>query len=306
MEAAIKLAVYVQKKHQIVAFKGGFHGRTLGALSITTSKQKYRDGYDPLLYPVEFLDFPHTLHSKKSLGQMIDDINTTPVLNKNVAAVIIEPILGEGGYYIAPPEYLQALQDRCQSLGILLIIDEVQTGIARTGSWFYFQQLGLTPDIITLAKGLGSGMPIGACMAKKEIMDQWRPGAHGGTYGGNPVSCAAALATLSVLENYLESVKTLGRWALAMLQDAIGSHPVVGEIRGVGLMIGIEFVNDKNQPNPDAMKRVIDYCLDHHVIVISCGIYDNVIRIIPPLIIDKSLLNQGLSVVIDGVRACDH
>jgi len=308
IETAVKLATYVQNKHQIVAFKGGFHGRTLGALSLTTSKLKYRKGYEPLLYPVKYLDYPNTYHSELSVDDMVQNIMTTTILNKEVAAVIIEPILGEGGYYIAPSEVLLALKTRCEALGIFLIFDEIQSGIGRTGDWFAFQQYHLVPDIITTAKGLGSGMPIAACIAKKEIMDQWPAGAHGGTYGGNPVSCAAALATLNVIQPYLSTVQSLGKYGLKFLIDEIGDHPCIGEIRGVGLMIGIEFVMNKNtkKPNSNFMKRVIEYCLEHHLIVISCGIYDNVIRLIPPLVIDQKTFLKGLGIFVDGVNVSDY
>ena len=308
IETAIKLATYVQNKYRIVAFKGGFHGRTLGALSLTTSKTKYRAGYEPFLYPVSFLDYPNLYHTDLSIDDMVDTIIKTPHLNDQVAAVIIEPILGEGGYYMAPPEVLLALQKRCQELNIYLIFDEIQSGIGRTGAWFSFQHYDLSPDIITTAKGLGSGMPIAACIAKKEIMDQWTAGAHGGTYGGNPVACAAALATLSVIETQLTQIHLLGEYALSFLNEQLGTHPYVGDIRGLGLMIGIEFVTDKKTktPYPDFMKKVMSYCLERQLIIISCGIYDNVIRIIPPLVIDKRTLLSGLRIFVEGVHSGDH
>ena len=310
IETAIKLAMYVQKKndpkkHKIVAFKGGFHGRTVGALSLTTSKLNYREGYESLLYPVDFLDYPNTYRGSQTIDNMVTMINTTPLLNQNVAAVIIEPILGEGGYYIAPTPVLQALETRCQALGIYLIVDEIQTGIGRTGTWFYHQQCGISPDIITLAKGMGSGLPLATCMAKKEIMDNWPPGAHGGTYGGNPVTCAAGLATLSVIEPHLSDIAPLGTQAIQYLQKTIGNHPYIGDIRGKGLMIGIEFVQNKTTkvPHPTFMKQVMKICLEHHLIIISCGIHDNVIRLIPPLIIDQETLMKGLTIFTEVLQS---
>ncbi len=315
METAIKLAKYTTKKHKLIAFRGGFHGRTLGALSVTTSKEKYRSGYEPLLEGVEFFPYPYCYRCPFGKDRATcDDYCATELeayidkLDNEVAAMIIEPVLGEGGYTFAPLKLMQTLVQKCREKGILVIFDEIQSGIGKTGTWFAFQQLGIIPDIVTIAKGIGSGLPLGACVASPELMNQWTKGAHGGTYGGNPVTCAAGLASLSVLEKALPNVSKLGDLALQFLQDNLQDNPYVGDIRGLGLMIGIELVKDKTlkTPAPDFVQAVMKTCLEHYMIVISCGIEDNVIRLIPPLIIDDQLLIQGLTILVAAINKLEH
>jgi 4-aminobutyrate aminotransferase len=303
VEACIKLAKYVTKKQKIIAFKGGFHGRTLGALSLTTSKEKYRHGYEPLLEGIEFFPYPYCYRCpfgadasncgtacKEALIRYFDGIKD------DVAAVIIEPVLGEGGYTTAPTEFLTELAAICKRKNILLIFDEIQSGIGKTGSWFAYQNVGVVPDIVAVAKGLASGMPLGACVAKASLMDAWTKGAHGGTYGGNPVTCAAGEATLEIVAEVLPSVAEKGQQALDFLKANLENHPFVGDIRGNGLMIGIEYVKDKTtkEPHSDFISKIINGCLEKELIVISCGIEDNVIRLVPPLIIDTPTLMEGL------------
>lgn len=303
-EAAMKLARYVTKRPNIVAFKGGFHGRTLGALSLTTSKMKYRDGYEPLLQNIDFFDFPYTYRCpwgesspEASTQAAISALKSSPLFNENVAAVIIEPALGEAGYVPAPSAFLEALRDICNQHGILLIFDEVQTGLARTGKWFAFQHTSIEPDIITLAKGIASGMPLGACFAKKEIMDKWLPGAHGGTFGSNPVSCAAANATLDVLKDHIQDVEPISKAAFELLNSQLADNPYVGDIRGYGYFIGIEWVKDKTtkEPYPERIAPLLQAARDAGIIVISCGLHDNVIRLIPPITMDKDTLLSTLT-----------
>ncbi len=312
-EAAIKLAKYVSKRKKIVAFQGGFHGRTLGALSLTTSKMKYREGYEPLLEGIDFFPFPYTYRcpwgkdtEKDSIQASIEALESSPLFNAEVAAVIIEPALGEAGYVPAPKAFLQALRKICDHHDILLIVDEVQTGVGRTGTWFAFEHSDIQPDIITLAKGLGSGMPIGACVAKTALMDQWLPGAHGGTFGANPVTCAAGLATIKVIESLIDDIPDKGQYAFDYLNNRLDKHPHVGEIRGYGLFIGIELVKNKNtkEPYPELIRPVLDACRDAGVIVISCGLHDNVIRLMPPLTIDKDTLTVGLQSLCESLN--DH
>ncbi len=308
IETAIKLAKYVTKKSKLIAFRGGFHGRTLGALSITTSKDKYRQGYEPLLAGVSFFPYPYTYRCPFGESDSLSDARCIrelehffTTLDTDVAAVIIEPLMGEGGYVPAPHAFLITLARLCKEQGILLIFDEIQSGFGKTGSWFYFQQLGVIPDIITLAKGIGSGLPLGACVSTSAIMSQWTTGAHGGTYGGNPVTCAAGLATIEVLEAVLPSIPSLAQFAETRLRDALSAHPNVGDIRTTGLMIGIELVLDKatKAPAPDLTKAIMARCLDEKLIIISCGLHDNVIRLIPPLISDWVTLEKGLNIFID-------
>ncbi len=312
METAIKLAKYVTKKHKLVAFRGGFHGRTLGALSVTTSKEKYRAGYEPLLEGVSFFPYPYCYRcpwgrERATCEVYCADHELAPyleALDNQVAAVIIEPVLGEGGYTFAPKEFIQKLVQKCREKGILVIFDEIQSGIGKTGTWFAFQQLDVAPDIVTIAKGIGSGLPLGACVSTPEIMNQWTKGAHGGTYGGNPVTCAAGLASLKVIEKALPAVAGLGKLVLERLQSELKDHPFVGEIRGQGLMIGIELVTDKvaKTPGVELVKTVLKKCLDQYLIVVSCGIEDNVIRLIPPLTITESELHKGLDILISVIH----
>ncbi len=310
-EAAIKLAKYVTKRKKLIAFQGGFHGRTLGSLSLTTSKMKYRDGYEPLLEGISFFPYPYTYRcpfgkttEEDSTNAAIQALQESPLFNEDVAAVIIEPALGEGGYIPAPKAFLKALRTRCTEKGILLIFDEIQTGIGRTGTWFAFEHSDVLPDIITLAKGIASGMPLSACLAKKTIMDQWSPGAHGGTFGANPVSCAAANATLDVIENYLPTLPEKSKKAFEFLNTTLATHPNVGDIRGYGYFIGIELVKDKTSkaPFPELIKPILEMARKNGVIIISCGLHDNVLRLIPPLTIDEDTLLSGLSLICDAIK----
>ncbi len=315
VEAAIKLAKFTSKRKKIVAFQGGFHGRSIGSLSLTTSKQHYREGYESFLIDdVDFFPYPYcyrcpwdadasTCQAKACSTALIN----SPLFDDDVAAVIIEPVLGEAGYVPAPLPFLKALQDVCTEKGILLILDEIQTGIGRTGKWFSFQHTDISPDIIVTAKGLGSGMPISACLAKAELMNQWPKGSHGGTYGGNPVTCAAATATINVVSSHLDAIPTLSNIAEDFLTQRLSDHPYIGDIRVTGLMIGIECVEDKQtkQPHPTLCVDIMTHCLTKHLIVLMCGLHGNVLRIAPPLIISESELINGLTLlceVIDDYR----
>src|SRR3989338_3135790 len=245
VEAAVKLAKYATRKPGIIAFQGGFHGRTLGALSITTSKMKYREGYEPLLPEVYIAPF---------------DLKAVEVLLKSrkIAGVIIEPILGEGGYVVVEKAFLAGLRRLCDQYGALLIFDEVQTGIGHTGKWFACRHAGVSPDIVTLAKGIASGLPLGACLAKAEVMVKWSPGAHGSTFGGNPVSCAAAIATLQVIksEKLLNNTAKLGAYLKKKLEKLRTHHSgLIKEVRGIGLMLGVDF--GASEP----VKKIMNYCL---------------------------------------------
>ena len=279
IEAALKLAKYATKKPGIIAFKGAFHGRTLGALSITTSKMKYREGYEPLLSEVYVAPF---------------DLRVVEGLLKThqIAGVIIEPILGEGGYVVVEKAFLQGLRKLCDKYNSLMIIDEIQTGIGRTGKWFGFEHAGIVPDIITLAKGIASGMPLGICAAKKEVMDKWSPGAHGSTFGGNPVSCSAAVATLAVIKSkkLVENADKLGSYLKDCLLKLKTKYPVIKEIRGMGLMLAVDVVE------PLVAKQIITKCLEKGLLLISTGADGNAIRFIPPLIVTKKDVDKAIGI----------
>ncbi len=311
VETAIKLARYVSKKQNIVAFKGGFHGRTYGALSLTSSKNKYWEGYGKLLENIQFIPYPNTYRCpwgkqdpEDSLKKHLEELENTALLNSDVAAIIIEPVLGEGGYFPAPKQYLKKLEEICKKKNIFMIFDEIQSGIGRTGKWFDIQHNELDFDIITSAKGIGSGMPLAACIAKKEIMDKWPPGAHGGTYGANPVTCAAGLATLSVVEEILPNISPMSEKGFSLLRSKLEDHKYVGNIRGKGFMFGIEFVKDKQskEPNKDIISLILKNCIAKGLIVMSCGVNDNVIRIMPPLTCSEEELLTGLNILTEVIN----
>ncbi|MFA4857898.1 MAG: aminotransferase class III-fold pyridoxal phosphate-dependent enzyme [Candidatus Margulisiibacteriota bacterium] len=283
VETALKLAKYATKKPGIVCFRGGFHGRTLGALSITTSKEKYHDGYKPLL--------PNVYVCEKTVEAFEALINQVGA--QNIAAAIIEPIQGEGGYLIPSKEFLQGIFQLCKQNGILFIADEVQSGFGRTGKWFACEHFEIVPDIMAVAKGIGSGFPLGAVIASENLMRGWTPGAHGSTMSGNPVTCAAALANIEAMEaeNVLENATALGAYALKKLKKLQKKNPKIKEVRGVGLMLAVEFEDGAT------VKEIRYKALDAGLVLISCGPEDNIIRLVPPLNIKKSQLNMGLRIL---------
>ncbi len=310
IEGAIKLARYVTERPAIVAFTGGFHGRTMGAASVTTSKSKYRRHYEPFMGSTYFVPYPYCFRCPLGLEpdrcgvkcfRLIHDLFDHCVQPSDVAAFIIEPILGEGGYTPAPPEYLAMLRKACDEQGIMLIFDEVQSGFGRTGTMFAAQGTGVTPDIMAIAKGIASGLPLGATVTSTALMSKWSTGAHGTTFGGNPVCCAAALATLEVFreEDLLNNVKERGNRALEYLKGLRDRYPSIGDVRGRGLMIGIEMVKPgtNREPDPTAAESVLKGCLKRGLILYPAGTYSQVIRFIPPLIVSEEDLELGLRIL---------
>lgn len=279
VEAAIKLARYVTKKSGLVALRGGFHGRTLGALSLTTSKMKYREGYTPLVPKVYIAD--------KSLSD-IEKI----FKSGQIAAIIVEPLLGEGGYVTFPKEFIRGLRELCSTHNVLLIIDEIQSGFARSGKWFAIEHYGIRPDIMCMAKGIASGFPLGAIAASKNIMKKWSPGAHGGTYGGNPVCCAAAIATIDVIkkEKLIQNSRKLGAYLKDKLKKLQAKYPTIKDVRGFGLMLGVDF-NDS-----EIVSKIMNYCLQNKLVLIPTGAHGTVFRFIPPLIVKKKEIDQALKI----------
>jgi len=286
VEGAIKLARSVTGRPGIIAFRRAFHGRTLGATSLTTAKARYRQGYEPLLPSVHIAAYGDLA----ALDELFDH-EADPT---TVAAVVVEPVLGEGGYQPPPPGWLAGLRERCDRHGILLVFDEVQTGFGRTGRAFAAETFGVHPDVLLFAKGVASGLPLGGIVAPAALMDRWPRGTHGTTYGGNPVACAAALATIAVLEEegLYERARTLGERVMARLQEATAGNPAVREVRGVGLMIGVELAGG------DAADAVQRRCLDDGVLVLNCGPHGEVLRLIPPLTITDADLDRGLTVLL--------
>jgi 4-aminobutyrate aminotransferase len=307
VEGALKGARYTSGRQAIVSCTGAFHGRTMGALSLTTSSSAYRRRYHPLLPSIYQVSYPACFNCPCGLTpdacgtKCLDEISRLferQVPPDEVCAIIIEPFLGEGGYYPAPKRYLQGLRAICDEYGILLIFDEVQSGIGRTGTWFCCQQSEVTPDILTVAKAIGSGFPLGAVVGRREIMMKWDQGAHGTTFGGNPVSCAAARATLQAIkeEGLLESSQQAGARAFTFLQGLASQNPCIGEVRGMGCMIGVEFVDAAGAPDNRLCTTLIEQCLAKGLILIGCGLKRNVVRFIPPLNVGYGELTEALDI----------
>ncbi|OED33011.1 4-aminobutyrate aminotransferase [Planococcus maritimus] len=309
IEGGIKLAKYVTKRPYVVSFTGCFHGRSMGALSVSTSKSKYRKHMQPswLTYQLPYAhpdDLPEgadpAIFFPEKLERDIEKLFNHQVTPEEVACIILEPVLGEGGYIIPPKEWLEKVREICDRHGILLIFDEVQTGFGRTGNWFAAQTFGVTPDIMAVAKGIAAGLPLSATVASKELMDQWPLGTHGTTFGGNPLACSAALASIEVLkeERLLENAQTLGAYALKELDKLKQKHPVIREVRGVGLMIGIELMDPQTKrPDGKAVMEVLDDCLKQGVLFYLCGNSGEVIRMIPPLVVTQEQIDEGIQVL---------
>jgi 4-aminobutyrate aminotransferase len=287
VDGALKLARKATGKPGVICFRRAFHGRTLAATSLTTAKGKYREGYEPLLPSVVIAPYGDL--------DALDELLALQAPAANVGAMIVEPVLGEGGYVIPPPGWLAGLRERCDRDGILLIFDEVQTGVGRTGRPFAAETFGVVPDVVLFAKGIASGLPLGGIIAPRSIMDRWPTGAHGSTFGGNPVSCAAALATLDVLEEEgcYERARRLGRIGV----ERLGAVPGPVDVRGVGLMIGVELADKATA------EAVQQRCLDEGLIVLLCGPGENVLRLIPPLTIADDEFGQGLDILVAALEA---
>lgn len=310
VEGAIKLARYVTQRPGIIAFEGGFHGRTYGAATVTTSKAKYRKHYEPMLPAVYFAPFPYRFRcplgedEESALRWSLQGIQTIfdrYILPEEVAAFLVEPVQGEGGYIVPPAEFLPALRQICDEHGILLIVDEVQTGFGRTGEMFASQVFGVRPDIMAIAKGIANGFPLSATVASHALMSQWLPGAHGTTFGGNPISCAAALAVLEVIreENLLENCRRMGKYLLDGLKQLQKRYSVIGDARGLGLMAAIEMVipGGGKQPNSDAAMAVLNNCLERGLLGYMAGLYGQVVRFIPPLNVTQAQIDEALNIL---------
>jgi 4-aminobutyrate aminotransferase len=306
IEAGIKLARYYTERGRFIAFLHGFHGRTLGALSFTASKYIQREDFFPLLPGITHVPFPDPYHPVLTPGGFADygervvdyienEIFQTIVPSKEVAGILVEPIQGEGGYVVPPDGFLPALRRLCDRHDILLIVDEVQSGMGRTGKWWAVDHWDVKPDIVCAAKGIASGMPLGATIARKEIMETWAPGAHASTFGGNPVSCAAGIATFDLLQNGLiDNAAAMGNLMLAKLNDIQDRHPSIGQVRGKGLMVGVEFVRDQDERTraPEIRNAVVDFAFEERLLLLGCG--TNTIRLIPPLVVTEQDIDEAL------------
>jgi 4-aminobutyrate aminotransferase len=296
IEAAMKLARYHTRRNSFIAFHGCFHGRTIGSLSLTASKAVQRKNFGPLLAGVFHAPYPNTYRGAFTgrpetaaadvLGFIEGELFKRLVDPEDVAAVFIEPIQGEGGYLVAPDAFLLGLERLCRKHGILLVVDEVQSGMGRTGKWWAIDHAGIEPDMICTAKGIASGMPLGAVIAKAGVMD-WKPGAHASTFGGNPVSIAAALATIEILQGgIIANAARLGSFIRRYTGDWTKKHKIVGDVRGKGLMIGIEFVRDQEtkEPAPGLRNLILRLAFEKGLLVLGAG--ESTLRLCPPLIVD--------------------
>jgi 4-aminobutyrate aminotransferase len=312
VEAAIKLARYHTGASQFIGFLGAFHGRTLGSLSFTASKPLYHEGFYPLMNGVVHVPYPDpyrplfSMRPGEDYGETVVRYIEDQVLGKllpaeDVAGLLVESIQGEGGYIIPPPGFYPALRDLCDRHDILLIVDEVQSGMGRTGKWWAIEHFGIEPDIVCVGKGIASGIPLGAIIARKSIVS-WPLGSHGNTYGGNPIACAAALATMDLIQNeYLQNAQEVGDYAIDALNEIAARHPSIGEVRGKGLMIGVEFVKNKasKEPAHDLRERIVQRAFERGLISLGCG--KSTIRISPSLNITKGEIDDGLEIFEESI-----
>ncbi len=311
VEGAIKLARQATGRPNIVVFQGSFHGRTIGTMSLTTSKTIYRVGYQPLMPGVMVAPYPYAFRygwdEEKTSQWCLEELEllfATQTAPQETAALLIETVLGEGGYVPPPKSFLKGLRKICDDHGILLILDEIQSGFGRTGRWFAFENYDLVPDIMTVAKGLASGMPISGVFSRLEIMKKWIPGSHGGTYGGNAVAAAAAVASIQAIreENMLQNCRTRGQELMIGLRNLQEEFPNIADVRGLGLMVGCELRNPgTNKPDKGLAKGLIHSSFDRKLLLLTCGPWDNTVRWIPPLNVTQSQIQEALNIFKDSL-----
>jgi 4-aminobutyrate aminotransferase len=306
VESGLKLARYITGKNSIIAFRGSFHGRTMGAASVTGSSAKFRKHYAPFVPQVYFAPYPYcyrcSFHQQAEtcsldcLEYLKDDLEQI-VPAEDVSVVLFEPVMGEGGYVVPPQKYLHALADLCRDKGFLLMFDEVQSGMGRTGRMFAYQHFGVEPDLLLLGKAVGGGYPLAVLAARRELMDQWPAGSHGSTFGGHPVACAAGLAQLDIIgaSGFLESVTAKGDFLRQQLSKLQQSCPEIGQVRGLGLMNAIEIVNPDGGPNPEKTAAIVAHLFSQHILVYTCGVRGNVIRFMPPLNVEEAALQEVIA-----------
>jgi 4-aminobutyrate aminotransferase len=305
IEGAMKLARAATGRPNIIVFHGSFHGRTVGTMSLTTSKTIYRAGYQPLMPGVFVAPYPYAyrfgwneVQTSKWCLEELDYLFVTQTAPQETAAILVESVLGEGGYVVPPASFMQGLRERCDQHGILLIADEIQSGFGRTGRWFAYEHFGIAPDIMTVAKGLASGMPLSGVFSRMDLMNKWPPGSHGGTYGGNAVAVAAAIATIQAMqeEKMLDNARERGSQLMTGLRHLQEEYPAIGDVRGIGLMVGCEFRTTDRQPDKSTAKAVIHACQEKHLLLLTCGPWDNTIRWIPPLIVTGQQVEEALGI----------
>jgi 4-aminobutyrate aminotransferase len=318
VECALKIARYHTKRHHVISFFGAFHGRTMGALSLTGSKPQQKRRFSPMLPGVTHIRYPYAYRGTTGgpaeqeafsldCARYIEErLFKTVIPPEEVAAIFLEPIQGEGGYVVAPDNFLREIRSICDKHGILLVADEVQSGAGRTGKWWAIEHSGVQPDIVCMAKGIASGMPLGVCMTRAEIMD-WVPGSHASTFGGNPIAIAAALATMDILDR--EAIANAGKVGGKMLERLAGwkrTHPHVGDVRGRGLMIGVELVLDKETREPAAAlrNRIETLCFEKGLLILGCG--ETSIRLCPPLTVTEDEATVALDILEEALTQVEH
>jgi 4-aminobutyrate aminotransferase/(S)-3-amino-2-methylpropionate transaminase len=308
VENAVKIARYATKRNGVIAFAGGFHGRTHLTMALTGKVMPYKHGFGPFPTDIYHAPYPYEYrgvtpeHSLEAINRLFkEDIEP-----ERVAAILIEPVLGEGGFVVAPPAFLAQLRELCDQNGIVLIIDEIQTGFARTGKMFAHEYAGIEADLVTLAKSLGGGLPLSAVTGKASIMNTVHPSGVGGTFGGSPLSCAAALAVIDVIEeeNLVDRSNALGELFVKRLEGMASYLDPIGDVRGLGAMVAMELVSDRKtkEPDPDLTKRLVATCAEAGLLILSCGTYGNVVRCLAPLTAPDDIVNEGLDIVEESLR----
>ncbi len=314
IDGALKLARRVTGRPAIVAFRGGFHGRTFGATSITTSNINYRTGYEPLLPSVYFAPFPAAWRefggdeaaASEAALKRLRSLFSSIVAPTSVAAIIVEPVQGEGGYTPAPAEFLRGLREVCDEHGILLIADEVQSGYARTGRMWAFEHAAIVPDVVVVAKAIANGLPLSAIATSRELQERWGKSAHGSTYGGNPVACAAGIAVLDTIreERLVENAGARGTHLTSGLRRMMAEDERIGDVRGPGLMVGVELVKDRTtkEPDGDLATALVARCAELGLLVLSCGLAHQVVRWIPPIDATDAEISEGVEIFGEALR----
>ena len=312
VENAIKIARAATKRQAVIAFGGGFHGRTLLTMGLTGKVAPYKAGFGPFPAEIYHAKYPNAMHGVSVADAIasIEAIFKYDVEAERVAAIILEPVQGEGGFYVAPPEFVKAVRELCDKHGIVMIADEVQAGAGRTGTWLACEQWPVAPDLITMAKSIGGGFPISAVIGKAEIMDKPQPGGLGGTYAGSPIACAAALAVLDVFEEekLLDRSKAIGELLTTGFKAMAQRHKSIADVRGMGSMVAIELCKDGDPHQPDAelTKRVCTEAIERGLVLLSCGVYANVIRVLVPLTASDALLQEGMKLLEESLVAASQ
>jgi len=314
VEGAVKLARAATGRPNVIVFQGSFHGRTSGTMAMTTSKTIYRAGYQPL--PAGFFVAPYPYAYRYGWDEKttsswclneLDFLLNSQTAPQETAAILIEPVLGEGGYVVPPASFLSGLREICDKHGSLLIFDEIQSGFGRTGKWFAQEHFSVLPDIMTVAKGIASGLPLSGVFSRLDLMKKWQMGSHGGTFGGNAVACAAGVATIRAMreEDMVGNAQRRGVQLMTGLRKLQEQYPVIGDVRGLGLMVATEFTAD-GKPDKATAKALIQACQARKLLLLSCGTYDNAIRWIPPLIATEKQISEGLGVFSEALKEVIH